>query len=81
MSNLEKAKEIVKAYYSVANCGIFNTLNIVGDSMTTVYEDDDLTIDVCYPYSYFEVFGLSYEDFKELERYYYSLAEKEENNA
>lgn len=33
MSNLEKAKVIVKAYYSVARCGIFNSRNFVGDIM------------------------------------------------
>ena len=78
MSNLEKAKEIVKAYYGVANCGIFNNENIVGDSMSTVYEDEDLTIKVCCRYAYFEVFGLSDADFKELKKYYGSLSESEE---
>lgn len=76
MSNLEKAKEIVKAYYSVADLGIFNSRNLVGDVMTTIYRDEDLTIDVCYYYSYFEVFGLSDAEFKELEKYYDSLSRK-----
>lgn len=78
MSNLEKAKEIVKSYYSVADCGIFNSRNTVGDNMSTVYEGEDLTIDVCYHYLYFEVFGLSDVEFEELEKYYDSLAESEE---
>ena len=77
MSNLEKAKEIVKAYYSVADCGIFDSRNMVGDPMLTIYEGESLTIDVCYDYSYFEVFGLSDTEFKELESYYNSLEESE----
>lgn len=78
MSNLEKAKEIVKAYYKVANCGIYDSRNICGNSMRTIYEGEGLTIDICYYYSYFEVFGLSKKDFEELEKYYDSLVESEE---
>lgn len=78
MNNLEKAKEIIKALYNVADCGIFDSRNVAGDAMTTVYEDENLTIDVCYKYSYFEVFGLSDTEFEELESYYDALAESEE---
>lgn len=74
MSNLEKAKEIVKENYIYADCGIFNSRNWVGDSMTTIYEGEGLSIDICYYYSYFEIFGLSDDDFEELERYYNSLS-------
>ncbi len=78
MSNLEKAKEIVKEYYVCARCGIFDSRNEVGDSMTTIYDGEGLTIDICYYYEYFEVFGLSNADFKELERYYNSLVESKD---
>ena len=79
MDKLEKAKEIIKENYKYADCGIFNTRNIAGDSMETIYEewygdDDVLTIDICYGWSYFEVFGLSEEEFDELEEYYEALA-------
>ena len=73
MNNLEKAKEIIRKYYNEADCGIFNTRNIIGDAMTTIYVDEDLTIDICYSYAYFEVFGLSDVEFEELERYYDTL--------
>lgn len=76
MSNLEKAQEIVKAFYRYARCGLFDSRNLVGDCMETIYEDEGLTIDICYYYSYFEVFGLSNADFKKLERYYNSLGGK-----
>lgn len=78
--NLEKAKEIVKEYYSVANCGIFNNRNFVGDVMNTIYKGEGLMIDICYSHAYFEVFGLSDADFKELKTYYHSLGKKQEIN-
>lgn len=78
MSNLEKAKEIVKEYYSVADHGIFNSWNTVRDVMVTIYKGEGLIIDVCYDYSYFEVFGLSDAEFEELERYYDSFRRSEE---
>lgn len=78
MNKLDKAKEIIKEYYRFADCGIFNSRNILGDPMSTVYEDEDLLIDICYHYAYFEVFGLTIKEFKELEKYYNSLEESEE---
>ncbi len=41
--------------------------------METVYEDGELTIDICYGWAYFEVFGLSDGDFRELAEYYADL--------
>ena len=76
MSNLEMAKKIIKASYRDANCGIYNCRNIIGDAMETIYEGEGLTIDICYRYSYFEVFGLSDAEFRELKKYYNSLGRK-----
>lgn len=76
MSNLEKAKEVIKEHYNSADCGIFNTRNIVGDPMETIYNDNGLTIDICYWYAYYEVFGLSGEEFEELADYYRELDKK-----
>ena len=73
MSNLEKAKEVIKEYYNEAKHGIFDSRNSVGDHMTNIYYEDGLIIDICYDYCYFEVFGLSVEDFDELASYYASL--------
>ena len=67
---LEIAKNIIKKNYEDAQCGIFDCRNIVGDSMTTIYDEDGLQIDICYRYSYFEVFGLTDEEFQELEGCY-----------
>lgn len=77
MSNLEKAKEVIKTYYRYARFGIFDSRNIVGDIVETIHESEGLTIDICYSWSYFEVFGLSDAEFEELEEYYYSLKESE----
>lgn len=70
--NLRIAKEVIKNYIEDARFGIFNTRNIAGDPMEVIYCEDGLTIEICYYYGYFEVFGLS-EEFKELKNYYVSL--------
>lgn len=73
MTKLEKAKEIIKEHFKDADCGIFDNRNWVGDWMTNIYNDNGLAIDICYGYSYFEVFGLSDEEFNDLVKYYNSL--------
>lgn len=79
-TNLEIAKRVIEENYKKADCGIFNCRNWTGDPMVTVYDEAGLTIDICYYYSYFEVFGLSDEDFAELKNFYnsFSLREEEE---
>ena len=72
-TKLEIAKKIIKENYYEADCGIYDTRNLVGDKMTTIYDKDGLTIDICYAWSYFEVFGLTDEDFEELALYYGEL--------
>ena len=73
MTSLEKAKEIIAEHIEEADCGIFDSRNIVGDEMETLYDDNELTIDICYGWCYYEVFGLTKEKFKELEDYYNSI--------
>lgn len=79
MGRLEKAKEIIKENFSLYDCGLFNTRNLVGDPMSTIYDEDGLTIDVCYRYSYFEVFGLTDEEFEELKKFYVYLRYSQED--
>ena len=67
---LDIAKRIIKEHLCDADCGIFNCRNNAGDHMTNIYDDGELLIDVCYYWSYFEVFGLSDADFIELEKFY-----------
>lgn len=76
MSNLEIAKDKIRFFFDIADCGIFNNRSLVGDILETIYDQNGLQIDICYHYSYFEVFGLSKEEFKELRDFYKSLQEK-----
>lgn len=73
MTKIDIAKKIIKEHIRNANCGIFNTRNIVGDEMTELYHRDGLKIDICYGYGYFEVFGLSDKEFDKLVSYYKSI--------
>ncbi len=77
MSKLEIAKKIIKEQYNEADCGIYNSRNMAGDKMYTIYDDGELQIDVCYRYSYFEVFGLSCAEFRELKLFYNGLTKNE----
>lgn len=47
---------------------MFNTHNIAGDYMITIYEADGVTIMYAPHYDYIEVFGLSYRDFEQLNK-------------
>ena len=73
MTKLEIAKKVIKENFEKGTAGIFNTRNVVGDKMDTIYDDGKLMIDICYYYSYFEVFGLSRKDFDKLDLYYDEL--------
>ena len=46
MTKLKKAKKIIKENYESGDCGIFNTRNWAGDYMSTIYDEDELTIDI-----------------------------------
>jgi hypothetical protein len=73
---LDTAKKIILEHYEDYDLGIFDTPNVAGDPMDTIYEDDSIIILGCHHYSYFEVFGLSGDDFDRLEKYYNSLVKK-----
>lgn len=73
MNKLDIAKKVIKENINKARYGIFDTRNMVGDDMDTLYDSDDLTIDICYRYAYFEVFGLTDNEFAELDKYYETL--------
>lgn len=79
MDKLEIAKKIIKEHYNEANCGIFDCRNLVGDTMTNIYDENGLSIDICYGWAYFEVFGLTNEEFTKLEIYYEKLAKEAES--
>lgn len=72
MSRLDIVKEVIADNIELADCGLFFTRNWVGDPMMTIYfdEDEDIVVDICMVYNYFEVFGLTPDEKKELQEYY-----------
>ena len=70
-------KKIIKLFYDPKfKGGLFNTRNVVGDKMTNIYISENMQLDICYEYDYFEVFGLTDEEFKDLQNYYLNLESK-----
>ena len=39
MNNLDKAKIIIKAFYEFADLGIYNSRNVAGDVLETIYKE------------------------------------------
>lgn len=78
MSKVEKVKQVIKDHIDDARYGIFDCRNCVGDSMTTIYVDSGVQVDICYFWGYFEVFGLTDDEFKKVEEYYDTLLEGEQ---
>ena len=78
MTKLDIAKQIINENYESAEHGLFNSRNLVGDHMENLYHKDGLIIDICYYWSYFEVFGLSKDEFAELFKFYHSLSVRKE---
>lgn len=71
--SVEKVKEVIKDNIEDALCGIFDCHNIVGDPMETIYDNGEVRIDLCRDWEYFEVFGLTNEEFSEVEYFYEDL--------
>lgn len=71
---MEIAKRIIKENIRYAEYGIFSTRNTVGDPIDRIYSKDGLIIDICYRYCYFEVFGLSDDEFDKLKRFYKKIS-------
>ena len=69
----KKLKELIKKNYKNADCGLYNTRNTMGDTMTVLYKNGDIRLEICYYWAYFEVFGLSKEEFELLHKFYESL--------
>lgn len=70
---LALAKRIIAENIEYARYGIFNTRNIAGDKMVNLFNSHGLVIDICYGWSYFEVFGLTNKEFDKLYDYYLSI--------
>ena len=64
--DMEKLIEFLKKEFP-NGIQMFNTRNIVGDTMYDIYSEDGIVVDYCYGYEYIEVFGLSDEEFNRLD--------------
>lgn len=64
MNKIDKLKKFLKENYEGTQA--FDTRNLVGDEMQTVYEEEGITVDYCYYYDYIEIFGTTKEEFKSL---------------
>lgn len=69
----EIVKSLIKKHYGEANCGLFDSRNILGDPMFNLFIGKFFTLDICYAYAYFEVFRTTKEEFDDLEKFYKSL--------
>ena len=71
-NKLSKIKAVIRKYFKYADKGIHLMCDCYDDSPddTTIYTDGDVKIDICYSLSHFNIYGLSYEEFSEVDRYY-----------
>ena len=65
-AEFKKVKDLIRNKAKFYNLGLYFTRNTVGDSMTTIFRGDFFAVEVCENYSYFEVFGTTKEESKEL---------------
>lgn len=70
---IERVKAVIGNFYKMAECGLFFSRNIAGDKMDNIYDDGEIRIDICTYYEYFEVFGLTMDEQKELTEYYKAM--------
>lgn len=64
-----KSKYIVDMFLSKRfpdKIQMFNTKNVVGDDMKTIYDDGTVKIEYCEHWGYIEIFGLSEKDYEEI---------------
>lgn len=67
MNGYEEAKQFLRNKFQ-GDIQMFNTRNIVGNDMDTIYEDieNGIQIDYCWSWHYVEVFGFDQSTFDRL---------------
>ena len=71
MANIvEEVKKVIEERIQDAPCGIFDCRNWVGDPIDNLFKQDGVSVDICWMELYFEVIGLSDEDFQEVKAFY-----------
>lgn len=66
-NRLIKLKKFLKKVFK-KRIQTFTAKNIVGDYMETIYNKDEIQVDYAPGYGYIEIFGLTDEEYKELEK-------------
>lgn len=74
---LKEVKELIKKHYGSADGGMYFTRNIAGDPMKTIYSGMYFTLDICNCWGYYELFGCTDEEVKEIKEYYKGLEEED----
>ena len=64
MDKMKDLKKFLEENYPAWQA--FNTKNLVGDNMKTVYEKNGIRVDVCKGWKYIEIFGLTDKEYKSL---------------
>lgn len=75
MSHVDMVKEVIKQNIEDALFGIFDCGNTTGDAMYPLLNKEGVRVFICYDYGYFEVLGLTWGEFKQVEEYYNKLIE------
>ena len=83
MRDLSKIKAVIKENIWWAQGGIYDCHGASGDRLECLYmtstpEDAGYAIWACYEYGYFDVIGLTTEEFIEVENYYENLLGEED---
>lgn len=73
LNDIFEVKKIIKEYYNEASHGLFFNRNNVGNKMINIYNKNEIQIDICYDYGYFEIFGLNSLQKTELTKFYENL--------
>lgn len=65
MNKIDKLKKFLNEEFK-EKIQAFNSRNLVGDRIYTIYDEDGITVDMCYEWNYIEIFGLTQRQFKDL---------------
>ena len=74
----EEVKKVLKENIEEARCGLFFSKNDVGDPMTNLYIGKNFTVEVCWKWYYYEVFGCDIKEERELINYYEKITRVKE---
>lgn len=72
---LQNVLDSIKRKYGNAECGVFFSRNLVDDPMINIFKGTFFSVDICYYYGYFEVFGCTEEEKQVVISFYNELGE------